>query len=110
MEPFDDETCVSLFSKYYGRNIKPQDKKIICQISYRFGRNTLLIELIARAANKSVKELNSFLKSILKKGISNTNLRVQNYKEKTYARISEHLSTLYSFEDITCLLYTSRCV
>lgn len=101
VEPFDDETCVSLFSKYYGRNIKPQDKKIICQISNRFGRNTLLIELIARAANKSVKELNSFLKSILKKGISNTNLRVQNYKEKTYARISEHLSTLYSFEDIT---------
>lgn len=101
VEPFSDIECIKLFAEYYKGTILSDDEKVIIELVNRFGKSTLLIELFARAANKSTKGLNEFLRSILKKGISGAEIKVQNNKEKTYARIVEHLATLYSLENIS---------
>lgn len=101
IKPFNDVECVNLFRQYYKRSVLLQDEKVITELVNRFGKSTLLIELFARAANKSSKDLNGFLKGILELGISSVGVKVQNSKEKTYAKIEEHLATLYSLENIT---------
>ena len=101
LEPFSDIECVKLFKEYYKGSISSNNEKVIVELVNRVGKSTLLIELFARAANKSMKGLNEFLRSILETGISGTEIKVQNNKEKTYARIAEHLATLYSLENMT---------
>ena len=101
LEPFSDIECVKLFKKYYKGIISLENTAVIIELVNRFGKSTLLIELFARAANKSTKTLNDFLKSILERGISDSEIKVQNSKEKTYARIAEHLAALYSLEHIS---------
>ena len=99
--PLNDIDCIKLFKEYYKRTISSDDEEMIIELVNRFGKSTLLIELFARAANKSTKELNEYLGCILEKGISSTGIKVQNNKEKTYAKIAEHLATLYSLENMS---------
>ena len=101
LKPFSDSECVNVFKQYYKGSLSLQDRNMIIKLVNRFGKSTLLIELFARAANKSSKDINVFLEDILKSGISSVGIRVQNSKEKSYVKIAEHLAKLYSLENIT---------
>lgn len=101
IKPFSDSECVNVFKQYYKGSLSLQDRNMIIKLVNRFGKSTLLIELFARAANKSSKDINVFLEDILKSGISSVGIRVQNSKEKSYVKIAEHLAKLYSLENIT---------
>lgn len=101
LEPFSDIECVNVFKRYYKRSLSSQDENLIAELVNQFGKSTLLIELFARAANKSSKDIHVFLVDILKLGVSSVGIRVQNNKEKTYVKIAEHLANLYSLENIT---------
>lgn len=101
IKPFSDFECVSVFKQYYKGSLSLQDRNMVIKLVNQFGKSTLLIELFARAANKSSKDINVFLEDIIKSGISSVGIRVQNNKEKSYVKITEHLAKLYSLENIT---------
>lgn len=101
LEPFSDIECVNVFKQYYKRSLALHDEEIVIDLVNRFGKSTLLIELFARAARKSSKGIHIFLEEILKLGVSSVGIKVQNNKEKTYIKIAEHLTNLYSLESIT---------
>lgn len=101
IKPFSDFECVSVFKQYYKGSLSLQDRNMVIKLVNQFGKSTLLIELFARAANKSSKDINVFLEDIFKSGISSVGIRVQNNKEKSYVKITEHLAKLYSLENIT---------
>lgn len=101
IKPFSDFECVSVFKQYYKGSLSLQNRNMVIKLVNQFGKSTLLIELFARAANKSSKDINVFLEDIIKSGISSVGIRVQNNKEKSYVKITEHLAKLYSLENIT---------
>ena len=105
--PLNDIDCIKLFKEYYKRTISSDDEEMIIELVNRFGKSTLLIELFARAANKSTKELNEYLGCILEKGISSTGIKVQNNKEKTYASVSDYYEITSEYQ-IDCLVTISN--
>lgn len=90
-----DENIIGIFSKYYGSMLNNDEKEIILEIAQKYEGNILLIEMIAKAAKKSINPLKIFLEKMLKEGITTSNIKVQNRRENTYVDIKNNLIYLY---------------
>lgn len=98
--PLEDLKCIEVFSSYYHKEIDERERQLILNLAKQFDRNTLVLELLARIAQKSSLNLKAFLEKTEEDGMLKTKIKVQNYREKTYANISEHIAALYSMSGL----------
>ncbi len=90
-----DENIVAIFAQYYGGTLNGDEEKIILEIAQKYEGNILLVEMIAKAAKKSIYSLKDFLEKLLTEGITTSDIKVQNRRENTYTDIKNNLVYLY---------------
>lgn len=68
---------------------------------YSIPKNTLLIEMIARAANESIIDINEFLEKVKNNKYDDLDVEVTYKGADDYKTIVEHLKNLYDFQSLS---------
>lgn len=95
------QEAVTIFLKYYEGNTDKENLNKIFQFMKDIPRNPLLIEMISRAANKELMDLETFLDKIKYENYDYSMAKVQHYGVHSQQRIIEHLMSLYDFENLS---------
>lgn len=100
ISPFSSDEVVKLFEKYYSKEISQNQEEKIRTLFTKVDRNTLVIELVARAAKKEFMSFDSFIDKLINNGVKISQAKIQSGHDGKKDRIVGHLQNLYKVIDL----------
>lgn len=98
--PFSREDGLKLFEKYYGRELNEAERNLNKILFDKISGNTLLIELVARAAKREFMPFDIFINKIVEDGVATSNVRIQSGHDVEKSSIIGHLQNLYNLMEL----------
>lgn len=96
-----EEQSIEVFCSYYNKNIKTEDLEVVKELVNLVSCHTLSIELLAKVADSPEYTLSEYLQLLRHKGFEYPKLRTYTDHAQQDKTIAEHLSKLFSLEEVS---------
>lgn len=100
IKPFSIDEGITIFERYYGKEISEKEKGKIRTLFVKIDKNTLVMELIARAAKKEFMSFDIFLDKLINDGVKISQAKIQSGHDDKKDCIVGHLQNLYKVIDL----------
>lgn len=98
---FNEEQSIEIFYTYYTKKRNIEDLKYIKELVNLVSCHTLSVEFLAKSANNRKYSLPKYLESLKQKVFGYPQLQVHTNHTQQNKTIAEHLSKLFSLEEVS---------